>query len=826
MRHNKSHDSFAQSRHQDATIQTKKRAAILIAVTGLGILVLGLVFSIALAPAHFYALISALLIGVFLNVFAYMLLLSSLTSSQRTNILQNAPSTSIESTANSQILEVKRELERYREIEKQLTRAKKEAEAATMAKGEFLATMSHEIRTPLNGIIPLLDILLSTKLTEDQRDYLTTAYQSAQQLLSIVDDILDYSKIEANRLELESVGVNVKEIIDSVTRLMAKPAESKGLRLSAHIDPNVRLAMRGDPVRLRQILTNLVSNAIKFTEQGNVSIEVKKRTETRTHTEFLFSITDTGIGLSPEEQGRLFKPFAQADASTTRQYGGTGLGLVICKRIVDLMGGQIGVQSTAGKGSSFWVSVPLLKAVGDVEPARSELRGARLLLVSADLLFTQRLSGFVTHWGCKVSQTQIAADALAKLRSAANAGVTIQFDFLLIDLATLKNAAPSLIRNTLNDAALSQVRILTLGGEENPIAETAHHSRVHHVNRQLSESELHTQLQRLLDGPQAATNISEIQSLLPRHTQTSVSTTKKSPALAASSLTPQRHHNSAEPLVLLVEDNHVNLQVAQRLLSLIKVRFEAAENGKIALELLQKNTYTAVLMDCQMPIMDGYLATKAIRKAEASGERAGRIPIIAMTANAMAGDREKCLASGMDDYLSKPLSRAVLEQTLGKWIPLGVTQSITASPLSQAPSTTIISPAITTPKATDALLPTQTTSPQSDFAVNQTIIQDLRDIMGDEFKDLVHVYLEDTPKNLAQLERAAAQSNIDGMIAPAHSLKSTSANLGASKMSEMAKKIEHGSRVGQLSGEPLILVAELRSEFHRVSTELKQLLNS
>ncbi|HOX71727.1 MAG TPA: ATP-binding protein, partial [Dokdonella sp.] len=236
-----------------------------------------------------------------------------------------------------------RELESLRAMQNDLLAAKQEAEAATMAKGEFLATMSHEIRTPLNGIVPLLDLLRSTPLRPDQRDYLATAHQSALELLRIVDDILDYSKLEASKLEIENVGVNLKELVDSVAMLMAGSATAKGLRLGVVIDPSVRLAVRGDPVRLRQVLTNLVSNAIKFTERGSVTIQLGKRGESRSHHEITFAVRDTGIGLSPEAAAKLFQPFSQADASTTRVYGGTGLGLVICKRLIDLMNGKLGV---------------------------------------------------------------------------------------------------------------------------------------------------------------------------------------------------------------------------------------------------------------------------------------------------------------------------------------------------------------------------------------------------------------------------------------------------------------------------------------------------
>jgi signal transduction histidine kinase/CheY-like chemotaxis protein len=590
-----------------------------------------------------------------------------------------APRAAETAARDAQITDMRRELDRLREAEAQLTRAKQEAEAATMAKGEFLATMSHEIRTPLNGIIPLLDILLSTRLADDQREYLNTAYSSARQLLSIVDDILDYSKIEANKLELEQVGLNIKEIVDSVTRLLAKNAESKNLKFSATIDPNVRLAMRGDPVRLRQVLTNLVSNAIKFTERGSVAIEVKKRSDTRTHSELLFTVRDTGVGMTAEQQARLFQPFTQADASTTRIHGGTGLGLVICKRIVDLMGGQIGVKSEAGRGSAFWFTVPLLKAVGDMVPARTDLHGARAMLMTTDQALLRRVSGHLSAWGVSFVQAGMPADALTKLRAAAGSD-SWAYDFLVLDWGVMKASALSLSRNVLRDSALGQLRIVAISGDDEVPGEFRGVSRFVVLGRQFGDVDLRGAMQRLLaaDGEQAPASVDSLLpgllDPLPVAPAPAASTGAGSSGQAVRPAPPRPVAGGDAAVgghVLLVEDNAVNRQVAQRLLSLVGVSFDIAENGRQAVERLTEGRYDAVLMDCQMPIMDGYTATRTIRKLEADGHRQGHVPIIAMTANAMVGDREKCLASGMDDYMSKPLNRALLEQTLRKWIPEG-----------------------------------------------------------------------------------------------------------------------------------------------------------
>jgi signal transduction histidine kinase/CheY-like chemotaxis protein/HPt (histidine-containing phosphotransfer) domain-containing protein len=773
------------------------------------------------------------------------------------NAAEGAAPAAGEPATSQQVLEMRRELDRLREVERQLTRASKEAEAATMAKGEFLATMSHEIRTPLNGIIPLLDILLSTKLADDQRDYLATAYQSARQLLSIVDDILDYSKIEANRLELESVGLNLKEIVDSVTRLLAKNAEAKGLRFSASIDPNVRLAMRGDPVRLRQVLTNLVSNAIKFTERGSVAIEVKKRGDTRSHSELLFSIRDTGVGIAPEVQSKLFKPFTQADASTTRMHGGTGLGLVICRRIVELMGGQIGVKSEAGRGSTFWFSVPLLKAVGDMAPGRTDLHGARAMIVTTDAAMLRKVSACLSAWGVSFVQNTVPADALAKLRSAANMGDTWAYDFLVVDWGAMKISALSLARNILRDPALSRVRVVAISGDEDVPQEIRAASRFGVFGRQFGDVELRAGMQRLLEADSGA-EARPVDDLLP-----SMPAAVPAAAPAASAAPPAGTAAAAADgtiggTVLLVEDNAVNRQVAQRLLSLVGVGFEVAENGRQALERLASGRYGAVLMDCQMPIMDGYAATRAIRKLEADGARAGHLPIIAMTANAMAGDREKCLNAGMDDYMSKPLNRALLEQTLRKWLsgpqsPAPTARALPAAPppraplvpparppastplaprvagaaaVARAPVTPVTPAPAATPAAASASASVSAPRTADGPAINQEVIQDLLEMMGSEFTDLVRVYLEDTPRSLAQLERAATEGGTEGLVAPAHSLKSTSANLGALGLSELAKRIEHGARLGALPDDPAALVAAAQAEFRRVADELRRITSA
>jgi len=705
--------------------------------------------------------------------------------------------------------ELQGELEKLRSMQAELVQAKLTAEAAMMSKSEFLATMSHEIRTPLNGIIPLLDILMSSQLGPDQKDYLQTAYKSACELLRIVDDILDYSKIEASKLVLESVALNLRETLDSVKRLLDKNAEAKHLRFSVNIDPGVRLLVRGDPVRLRQVLTNLVSNAIKFTPRGAVIVQVGKRSETRTHSEVMFVVKDSGIGIAPEAAAKLFQPFSQADASTTRTHGGTGLGLVICKRLVELMNGKIGVRSELGKGSVFWFSVPFLKAPGDVENVRRSLRGARALVLSGDGPLLKRFNSYFSTWGVEYVASPIAPDALTKLRSAAAMGDSWAYDVLVVDINAVGGNPSVLLRNIVRDAALERLRVVFILADRDVPADVAAEKRALTVPRRFAERDLQDALRRLLEvydpanenlavfAPPAAVEAPQVQILQPE--------------------------GAAQPLsghVLLVEDNDVNRQVAQRLLTLSGVSFSVAENGKEAVDALAGRSFDAVLMDCQMPVMDGYTATRVLRQREAETTGGARVPIIAMTANAMAGDREKCLGAGMDDYLTKPLNRALLEQTLRKWLRAGAMTQ--ADPAGRVAKATPAVPVAAAPPVVLAAAPAPA-SASSAGALDTSIIGDLVDVMGDEFPDLVRVYLEDTPKNVALLEQAARQRSMEGIIAPSHSLKSTSANLGALRLSELAKRLEHGARTGELT-EPLILVSELKREYQQVATALTELL--
>ena len=712
---------------------------------------------------------------------------------------------------------LRHEIEEYRRLQSELTEAKQIAESAVLAKGEFLATMSHEVRTPLNGIIPMLDLLQSSNLALDQREMLNIALQSARQLLRIVDDILDYSKLEANRLHLESVNINLRELLDSVVRLLERQAQAKGLRLALHLDPSVRLGLRGDPLRLRQVISNLLSNALKFTERGSIALNVNRLGETKTHHQLRFEVRDSGVGISPEAASKLFSAFSQADASTTRLYGGTGLGLAICKRIVDLMGGRIGVESQIGRGSLFWFEVPLLKAASEIEGRRTELHGARALVLVSDNALRQRLSLAFAHWGVDASFVATTQDALTQLRAIASIARLRSYDLLVVDLNSIRATQVALQRSLATMEGVEGLHYVFIESNDPAPADLREMGNAMVVPRALPDSELRQQISRLLAGETvsgagresaAAVTLTPVQEIFP-------------PVNRARGVSLQ-----LKGRLLLVEDNPINMMVAQRLISLTGLHCDTAENGEQALEKLSIGHYDIVLMDCQMPVMDGYSATRIWRQREADTGQS-HLPIIAMTANAMAGDRQKCLDAGMDDYLAKPVSRQLLEETLAHWLAYSERQA-TAEAAQRQPMAASADTAASDPTCVIPVSPADFAAPKAHGASHASpldleVVEDLRHAMGDQFKMLVALFLEDAPSQLARLEAAAVLDDKAQMAAAAHALKSSSANLGAMQVSAISKRIEHGARDRSLLN-PVVAVTLLGAEYHRAEAELRKLL--
>ncbi len=778
--------------------------------------------------------------------------------------------------------ELQRELEQRTQLELELRQAKQAADSAVMAKGEFLATMSHEIRTPLNGITPMLDLLMHAKLAPDHADMVRTAYLSSQQMQRIVDDILDYSKLESNKLDLEVTGFHLRELLESVIQLMERAAQTKGLRIGLQIDPAVRLAVRGDPVRLRQVLSNLVSNALKFTERGSINVTVRRLGETAAQHQLRFEVRDTGIGISPEGRSRLFQAFSQADASTTRLYGGTGLGLAISRRIVGLMGGRIGVDSEPGIGSTFWFELPLLKAQGDMPADDHQPREGRVLLLSADPRLRLRLSMLMPNWGLRVSAVESTQEALDRLRTAASQGSPWAYSIVVADLTGMRHTAVPLYRNVTRQAAYGQLRLVCLYGDEAVADELR--GNVALLSRQAPDADLRAAILDLDAAPSPTPATSD---RLPSGDVTRADThadgTRNVAAPIAATLAPRSEAPDAEdatatpstrkPRVLLVEDNPVNLMVGQRLLAVLGITCDTASNGEAALLRITASRYDIVLMDCQMPVMDGYTATRRWREHEAEEHVGRRLPIVAMTANAMAGDRQKCLDAGMDDYLAKPVTRSELERCVHRWFdPEAAAPQVSTQPEPElAPADEAAAPqpdftpcaaplgAAGVPEPADArtrdaaasvsgahaltpesshdgdrlprpVVPIEMPQPVTPLPapavalppiIDQDVLDDLRTMLGDEVDTLIDLFLDDTPRLLDALENAVDGPDYDALRDAAHSLKSSSANLGAMSLSAAAKRIELGARDGRIE-RPAVAVALVSNEFARARRLLRE----
>ncbi len=658
-------------------------------------------------------------------------------------------------------------MEAQEKHETELKVARDAALELASVKSEFAANVSHELRTPLNGVLGMLELLREMGLSVRQREYVEVAHNSGESLLALIDGILDFSRIDAGKLKLEPVDFILPDVLDDAVQLLATQAQNKDLDLGYVIASDVPSSLRGDPRCIRQVLLNLVGNAVKFTSRGEIAVEVHTHEDPSGEPRLKFSVVDTGCGISPEAQQHIFEPFSQADGSTARAEGGAGLGLTISRQLVDFMGGEIGVVSVPGEGSTFWFTIPLESACQPEEPAErhySDMAGVRILIVDDSRIGRDYLRHIMMSWGVSPSVAVSGQDALEELRQA-----TLEnrpYELAIVDYLMPQMDGLQLALNIAKDNRIAPVKLVMMSFQQCCCKSEVSLGIVECLTKPVREPLLYETVSAAIQNFQIVNPGGSL--------------------VSSDEMLIQTGHT-----VLVAEDNRANQLVIQGMLERLGCLVDIAVNGEEAIEKTEHKKYDLVLMDCQMPTVDGFAATTAIRRREADGMV--RTPVIAMTANVHERDIQHCMEVGMDDFLPKPIKLNVLKSKLYKWLEDAADGPVVAGGSRLA-------------------------------VLDNSVLNELRDNIGDNLAGLFEVFLEDIPAYIETLEKSIADNDASALVQAAHAIKGSSGNVGANRLAEAARHLEQLGRSGTTTNAERLLVA-LQEELIQVRISLQEELD-